>query len=67
MNPTTQKLVDAGAMNVKNNENFLLIKAHLEALDIFFEWSRLEQEKPRNAEKPDVTATRSFMKVLFFH
>ena len=66
LNPTAQKLVDAGAMSVKNNENFLLIKAHLEALDIFFEWSRLEQEKPRNAEKPDVNATRSFMKVIHF-
>jgi len=56
------KLIDAGAMGVKNNENFLLIKAHLEALDVFFEWTQLEQARPNQSEKPDIDATRSFMK-----
>ena len=79
------KLIDAGAMGVKNNENFLLIKekvqfllfqgwiehtlnlkkAHLEALDVFFEWTQLEQARPNQSEKPDIDATRSFMKVCY--
>jgi len=58
------KLVDVGALTCKNNANFLLIKAHLEALDIFFEWSQLEQRRPNETDqsKPDINTTRSFMK-----
>ena len=42
-----EKLIKAGAMDCPNNEHFLVIKAHLEALETFFEWHQLQQQKPQ--------------------
>ena len=35
-----EKLVNLGAMDLKNNENFIWIKSHLEAIDLFQQWTQ---------------------------
>jgi len=58
-----EKLVEAGAMDLKNNEKFILFKSHLEALELFSEWSQLSMQSPRLGElsKPQITSTSSFI------
>ena len=62
-----EKLIDAGAMDLKNNEKFILYKSHLEALELFSEWSQLSMQSPRLEEldKPKITSTSSFIQVRF--
>ena len=60
-----EKLIGAGAMDLKNNEKFILYKSHLEALELFSEWSQLSMQSPRLEElnKPKITSTSSFIQV----
>ena len=62
-----EKLIDAGAMDLKNNEKFILYKSHLEALELFSEWSQLSMQSPRleQMDKPKITSTSSFIQVRF--
>jgi len=61
---SVQKLTNLGAMELKNNQNFILIKSHLEAIELFNEFSLIETQKPDQKNlKPQIATSSSFVQV----
>ena len=58
-----EKLKDCGAENVAENENFVAIRSHLEAMDIFNKWNKLEQSRVAYADAETLNFSTSFVKV----
>ena len=62
---SVQKLINMGAMDIKNNENFILIKSHLEAIELFNEWSLIETQKPESVARPQISTSATFVQVYY--
>merc|ERR1712062_28998 len=58
---SVQKLINMCAMDIKNNENFILIKSHLEAIELFNEWSLIETQKPESVARPQISTSATFV------
>ena len=57
-----KKMEDAGANEIKKNEPFLAIRAHLEAMDMFSKWSRLfNNTSPEEIQ--EITSGLTFVQV----
>jgi len=57
-----EKLKECGAENVAKNENFVAIRSHLEAMDIFNKWNKLEQSQVAYADAESLNFSTSFVK-----
>ena len=60
-----KKMEEAGANDIKKNEPFVAIRAHLEAMDMFSKWSRLfNSSTPEDIQ--EITSGLTFVKVNIF-
>lgn len=61
-----KKMEEAGADDIKKNEPFVAIRAHLEAMDMFSKWSRLfNSSTPEDIQ--EITSGLTFVQVNNFH
>ena len=58
-----ERLKECGAETVAENENFVAIRSHLEAMDIFNKWNKLEQSQVAHADDESPNFSTSFVKV----
>jgi len=60
-----KKMEEAGADDIKKNEPFVAIRAHLEAMDMFSKWSRLfNSSTPEDIQ--EITSGLTFVQVNNF-
>ena len=57
-----KKMEEAGANDIKKNEPFVAIRAHLEAMDMFSKWSRLFNSSAP-ADIQEITSGLTFVQV----
>jgi len=62
-----ERLIDCGADSLPNNDGFVAIKAHLDAMDIFNKWNRLKQSQQTYQSDQVLDSTISFVKVKLLH
>ena len=58
-----ERLIECGAEELINNEAFLAIKSHLEAMEIFNKWNKLEQTRLSYKAALSIDPSLSFVKV----
>lgn len=61
------RLIDCGADDLTNNDGFIAIKSHLEAMDIFNQWNKLQQTQQTFEPDQVIDSSFSFVKVNHYY